>query len=227
MTNHQPQDSDTRARILEAAARVFAAKGYHDTHVDEIVTASQTSKGSVYFYFPSKQHIFFSLIDQFVELLEKRLNAALKQDIPGVARVDAALNICETTFGQYRTLAKIAFIQAVGLGAVFEEKRREINDRFANIIRAHLDRSVADGSLPALNTEVAARVWIGALNEIVLRWVYAGEPHPERVFPTLRLMLLRSVGVPEDNLHPPPSLNRGTTKSKFRLVEPLDSKLIY
>ena len=64
---------DTRTRILEAAVRVFAEKGYHETRMDDIVSASQTSKGSVYFYFPSKQEIFFGLIETFASLLESRL----------------------------------------------------------------------------------------------------------------------------------------------------------
>ena len=43
-----PLDStqETRSRILEAAVKVFASKGYHDTKVDDIVKDSGTSKGS-------------------------------------------------------------------------------------------------------------------------------------------------------------------------------------
>lgn len=53
----------TRQRIVEAAIAVFAEKGYHDAAVDEIVRASGTSKGAFYFHFPSKEEIFFALIE--------------------------------------------------------------------------------------------------------------------------------------------------------------------
>ena len=59
------QNDNTRQRILNAAIHIFASKGYHDTRVDEIVSASQTSKGAVYFHFPSKQEIFLGLVDEF------------------------------------------------------------------------------------------------------------------------------------------------------------------
>ncbi|MBN1303113.1 MAG: TetR/AcrR family transcriptional regulator [Anaerolineales bacterium] len=188
---------ETRGRILEAAAQVFAAKGYHDTKVDDIVSKSKTSKGAFYFYFPSKQDIFMALVDAFADLLENQLKTRLDAQASGIARMDAALRVCLDTFGQYRALAKIALVQATGLGEAFEEKRRAINERFSRVIRDNLDRAVADGSIPALNTEVAARAWIGALNEIVLSWVYTATPDPAESLPALRRLLLQSVGVSE------------------------------
>lgn len=186
---------ETRARILEAAVTVFASKGYHDTKVDDIVSESKTSKGSFYFYFPSKQDIFLALVDTFADLLEKQLHNRLAAEASGMARVDLALRVCLETFGQYRGLAKIALVQATGLGLAFEEKRRTVNDRFIEIIKKNLDEAIEDGSIPALDTEVAACAWIGSLNEIVLRWVYTGQPDPVRSLPVLRRMLLQSIGV--------------------------------
>jgi len=188
---------ETRSRILEAAVNVFASKGYHDTKVDDIVSQSQTSKGSFYFYFPSKQDIFMALVDTFAELLESRLRERLSSESSGTARVDAALRVCLETFGQYRSLAKIALVQATGLGAAFEEKRQAVNQRFIEIVRENLDAAVADGGIPPMDTEVAACAWVGALNEIVLRWVYTGQPDPQRSLPALRRLMLQSVGIPE------------------------------
>lgn len=199
-----PADSmqETRSRILEAAVQVFASKGYHDTKVDDIVAQSQTSKGAFYFYFPSKQDIFLALVDAFADLLESRLRERLSAETSGTARVEAALRVCLETFGQYRALAKIALVQATGLGAAFEQKRQAVNQRFIAIVRENLEAAVADGSIPPLDTEVAACAWVGALNEIVLRWVYTGQPDPQRSLPTLRRLLLLSVGVPKERIPP-------------------------
>lgn len=188
---------ETRERILAAAVTVFAAKGYHDTKVDDIVAESQTSKGSFYFYFPSKQEIFLALVDTFADLLETRLKQRFAAEASGMARVELALRVCMETFGQYRGLAKIALVQATGLGLAFEEKRRAVNDRFIKIIQENLDEAVAEGSLPALDTEIVACAWVGALNEIILRWIYTGEPDPARALPALQTFFLQSVGKQE------------------------------
>ena len=191
---------DTRQKILDAAAQVFAEKGYHDTRVDEIVSRSSTSKGAVYHYFPGKQQIFFALIDEFVALLESRLREAIETESRGIERVHAALQTGFQTFRQYRTLAKIALVQAVGLGRAFEEKRAEIDERFIRLIQQYLEEAVAEGSIPPLEPDIAARAWMGALDAIIIRWIYTGEPDLDRAFPALRDLLLRSVGVSEERI---------------------------
>lgn len=192
--------NETRTRILEAAAQVFAQKGYHETRVDDIVTASGTSKGSVYFHFPSKEKIFLALIDTFTSLLESRLLDSIQKEQHGLQQVDAALGASLGLFNQYRGLAKIVLVQAVGLGAAFEERRRAINDRFSQIVREQIERGIQDGSIPAQNAELAARAWVGALNEIVIHWIYTGAPDLEQSVPALRAFLLRSIGVPENRI---------------------------
>ena len=81
------------------------------------------------------------------------MRVAIEKEEHGLKRVDAAIRICMETFGQHRALAKIALVQAVGLGEAFERKRREINDRFARIIEENLAQAIADGSIPKIDTE--------------------------------------------------------------------------
>ncbi len=196
------ETNDTRTKILEAAVQVFAQKGYHETRVDDIVAESKTSKGSVYFYFPSKQDIFLGLIDTFSGLLESRLNDAIQKEAHGIQQMESALQVSLSLFSQYRTLAKIVLVQAVGLGTAFEARRREINDRFAKIIQARLERAVLDKSIPPLQADLAARAWVGALNEVVIHWIYTGEPDLESAIPALQIFLLRSIGVANGETQP-------------------------
>jgi AcrR family transcriptional regulator len=187
----------TRGRIVEAALSVFSRKGYHDTSVDEIVWESRTSKGAVYFLFPNKQALFLSLVDKFADLLERRVSEAISAETTGIRRVSAALQACLETFGRYRPLAKIMLVQAVGLGAIFEEKRLEVHQRFVELIRVNLEQAIAEGDVAPVDTEVVATAWMGAINEVVIQWVYTGQPEPERIIGTMRPMLLRSVGFEE------------------------------
>lgn len=189
-----PEPADTRTRILEAAVRVFAEKGYHETRMDDIVNASNTSKGSLYFHFPNKQEIFFGLIETFAGLLESRLKDSLASEQHGSDQLDSALTGSLRLFSQYRALAKIVLVQAVGLGTAFEQRRRAINDRFTAIIQDRIDNGIQDGSLPAQNAELTARAWVGALNEIVIHWIYTGSPDLETAVPEIKAFLLRSIG---------------------------------
>ena len=44
----------TKSKIVKAAWNLFYKKGYHATTIDDIITASRTSKGSFYHYFKGK-----------------------------------------------------------------------------------------------------------------------------------------------------------------------------
>lgn len=195
MSDEQQTTSEsTRERILDAALDIFSNKGYHDTRLDEIVQESRTSKGSIYFHFPNKEKLFLALVDQFADLLERRVNEAIQKEAQGMRRVQAALESVLNTFGKYRRPAKLLLVQAVGLGNVFEKKRLEINDRFAHLIQTYLDEAVKLGEIEPADTPVIAHAWMGAIYNVVIQWVYTNDPKPDRIMSALLPMLLRSVG---------------------------------
>lgn len=184
----------TKARILDAALSTFSRKGYHDTRLDDIVDESETSKGAIYFHFANKERLFLALVDQFADLLERRVLDAIDGKAEGMARVQIALETVLDTFGRYRRPAKILLVQAVGLGNIFENKRAEVTDRFARLIEGYLKEAIRLGDIEQVDTEVVAYAWMGAIYGIVIRWVTTGEPEPARIMNSLVPLLLRSVG---------------------------------
>lgn len=186
----------TRNKILDAALDVFANKGYHDTKLDEIANESSTSKGSIYFHFPNKERLFLSLVDQFSDLLEKQTRKAIESEPEGIGRVEIALTTVLETFARYRRPAKVLLVQAMGLGQPFEQKRLEVNERFARMIAEYLEEAIEAGEIPIENIDVefTSHAWIGAIYHLVIRWVYTGEPHSEKIVQELVPMLLRTVG---------------------------------
>ncbi|MDT7598859.1 MAG: hypothetical protein QOK26_936, partial [Pseudonocardiales bacterium] len=58
---------ERREQILAAAADVFRAKGYQATGISDIATQLGSDRANVYYYFASKQEIYFTLVQQAVE----------------------------------------------------------------------------------------------------------------------------------------------------------------
>ena len=185
----------TRDKILQAAREVFAEKGYHRALVDDIVRASQTSKGAVYHHFPNKEALFLALVDEFAERLAEAVAAAIGRAHGALGKVEAAVTAGLETFARHQDLARILLLESVSLGPAYQSKRQEVHGRFAALIQAHIDEAVAEGSIPPVDTRVATLAWLGALNEIVVQWLHSGRPdlHAEAV-PALVPMLLRSIG---------------------------------
>ena len=56
-----------RQRLLDAARRVFAERGYHAATIEAIAHESGLSNGAVYYNFAGKEDLFLALFDQEVE----------------------------------------------------------------------------------------------------------------------------------------------------------------
>ena len=133
------------------------------------------------------EHLAGQLID--------RMESSISSERGGIAKVDVALRTVLTSFASHRSLARILLVEVVGLGHGFDPRLYEVRARFTEAIKKHLDRAVDDGAIPPQDTEIAARVWLGAINEVVARWLYADPAESlEDSLPALRLLLLRSVG---------------------------------
>ena len=185
----------TRRRLLDAAETVFADKGYHGAAVDDIIHASDSSKGGFYFHFPNKEAIFLALIEALTPKLEAAVDSAIASEADPVAQLDAALRVALETFSRHRRLSKILLVEAVGLGHGFDEKLMRVRGRFAAMIQRRLDLAVQAGRIAPMDTETVSWAWFGAINEIVVRWLITGQPERlESIFPALRALLLRSVG---------------------------------
>lgn len=67
---------NVKRRIVDAAWELFYEKGYDDTTVEDIIKLSDTSKGSFYYYFGSKDSLLDTLstiLDEYYAELEEKL----------------------------------------------------------------------------------------------------------------------------------------------------------
>lgn len=197
MPSEQLRSKTRRQRVLDAALELFTRDGYGDTLVDDIARASDTSKGGVYFHFPSKQVLFLSLLDEAARLLIDRIERAMEAEPDPLARGDAALRAVLQTFSGHRALARLLLVDALGADREFNNKMAELHQAFAALIERQLDEAVTQGALPPLDTEVASVAWFGAVNQVVTRWVLTGRPaRLEAAYPALRQLLLHGLGAP-------------------------------
>ena len=132
----------TRAELLDAAAEVFARRGYHAATVDEIAARAGLSKGSVYWTFASKEELFLALLD---ERVDRPIRAVM--DISGSApreqitapAVDAALAQLvreQPEFIQLLVEYWTAAVRDPRLRARYVERQHALRDTLAGVLRA-------------------------------------------------------------------------------------------
>lgn len=197
----QERSTRRRERILDAAFTVFSRRGYRQAGVDEVGRQADTSKGGVYFHFPTKEALFLELLKTTADRLVGKVERAIATVSDPIERADIALATVLGVFAGHRTMARLFLIDAVGAGSEFQAELQLLHERFSGLIAEQLDAAVEDGSIAPIDTRIAAMAWFGALNEVVMRWLMSEQQaRLEDAYPTLRAILLRSVGIAEDRI---------------------------
>lgn len=78
----------TREYLLQAAAEVFAERGFHEATLDEVAAAAGFTKGAVYSNFKNKDDLFLALLEDAYGREIAALRATLaNSDVPPEARI--------------------------------------------------------------------------------------------------------------------------------------------
>ena len=85
--NRQERKTQTRERLIDAAAIVFAQRGFETATLDEVAAAAGYTKGAVYSNFASKTDLFIALIERRIEVQAAEHSRRFEgQDLAAVAR---------------------------------------------------------------------------------------------------------------------------------------------
>ena len=83
----QPRAFETREKILQAASRLFALKGYHDAKLEEVLNTAQVSKGAFFHQFRDREDLGFAVLDWHMDRRRQLLDA-IEQELPLARRGD-------------------------------------------------------------------------------------------------------------------------------------------
>ena len=146
----------TLERLLEAGATVFAARGYHAARVDDIVKQAQTSHGTFYLYFASKEDLFRALAldvtESMVELARSLPPLTADDSGPLAEWLEQFQRLYERNVAVIRTWTEAEMVES-DMGHVGGELVAQFSDRVANRIREaarDLDPVIAGLALVAM-----------------------------------------------------------------------------
>jgi AcrR family transcriptional regulator len=121
-----------RAEILDAAALVFAQRGYRGTDVQVVADAIRVGKGTVYRYFPTKRALFLGAADRAMRRLSEHIDERVA-DVP-----DPVDQIAEAV------RAYLAFFDAhPEYVELLIQERAEFKDRKKPTYLVHRDANIA------------------------------------------------------------------------------------
>ena len=172
--------TDVKETIIQESIKLFLAKGFRGTSVKEITEAVGIGRGTLYWYFKSKDEILESIFDRwekaFVEGLRKAVNG---REGDFVAKYKA-FHKFSTEFARDQRELAIVFNnltnEIVGSHSPAEPMIKAAHDRYCKVLQDMLEEGKKDGSVrkdidPSLYAHVIASSHTGMLVE----WFIADE----------------------------------------------------
>jgi TetR/AcrR family fatty acid metabolism transcriptional regulator len=166
------RSDDKRHRILQAATRVFARKGYFGARVSEIARRAGVADGTIYLYFKSKEDILVALFDEVMAEHLERGRGELSSIRGAAARLQAIAEHHLRLFGENPDLAVVFQVELRQSTKFLERFTASWLQDYFSLISGVIEEGQREGALRAdLPRKVATKAFFGALDEMVTSWI--------------------------------------------------------
>ena len=162
---HRALVQERQKQILDAAARIFAEKGFAGTTIRDVARAAGVSEGSIYLYFKNKQDLLVHLPRQFMQPpLEAFQQASVQggtdpehllrfmaQNMVNVITQNRELmRVLFTSLGTMDDATRATYMREVPLYAMDLIQKYIRAQQAAGIFRQDIDPAIASRVLPGM-----------------------------------------------------------------------------
>jgi AcrR family transcriptional regulator len=189
-----PRRAQTRQTLLDAAATLFAERGYHGTTVPNIVRAAGVSQGTFYQYFGNRRDVLVALT-QVAREPARRSHSPKPGNFADLMREEINWYLIESM--RYTTLSKVwhdAAAHDPEIASMVRQAQTERAKQLAALIGAI---ETTAGLIP----EIAAIAIVAMIDEFTFRWLVDGEGPPRTTAEvlaaseTLNLLISQALGL--------------------------------
>lgn len=185
----------TRARVMEAARRVFEDRGYIETRVSDIVEEAGIAVGSFYTYFPSREALFLTLVRDFYVNLDP-VSLEGDDDENAIEIIDRSVR---AYFDFYRAHTKMMTLIESTAVLIPEVNDIRLERRRLNVARnvKAITRMQEAGIIPGwLDPFVTANALLAMIANFAYSWMVLGEEFEDELAARhMTTLWARSLGI--------------------------------
>jgi TetR/AcrR family transcriptional regulator, fatty acid metabolism regulator protein len=166
---------DKPRRILDAAVRVFAARGYEASRVGDVAKEAGVAYGLVYHYYGSKEAVLEAVFREAWGRLLAAVALAEQTGEDAAEQLELVVKIVLRAWRDDPDLVRL-LVREVTRNVHIQDELDEIGQAFATLERM-IGRGQADGTFRSdLDPKLAAWMLYGALEEVLTGWVLGQLP---------------------------------------------------
>ena len=163
-----------RNTMLKAAEKLFIDVGYHETTMDQIAEEAEYSKGTLYNYFENKEHFYFCILIEKLEIFSQALKKRIQKQSDIENKIIVMIDYYFDFFYKNAGFFKIAQSEKYSLDRHTREKFIEgLKERYHNHL-ANISEMLRDSKYNPEKTELLATAITGILNSLLTRKLLTG-----------------------------------------------------
>ena len=153
-------EEDTRQRILDAALRLFADRGYDGTTTKDLATAAHVAEGTLFRHFPSKKNILIEVASLgWVEILTDLLTEL--SEMGSYKAVDRVMKRRMLNFQKNNALMRVCFMEAQFHPELRDRIHSEAIVKMTDVAEAFFQTAIDRGIYRPMNPKIVASVFLG------------------------------------------------------------------
>jgi len=169
------RNADKYQRILDAAAAVFAEKGFFTSRIADIADRADVADGTVYLYFKNKDEILMTVIHTAFDAFMSLARTELKKLPDPVERLRRLATLHLEAMGSNRNLAVVFQMELRQSARFLSEFSHHHMIEYLQLVREAIRDGQARGLFRReMSDKYAANCFFGALDEMVTSWVLSG-----------------------------------------------------
>lgn len=185
--------AETRAKLIEAAFRVFADKGFGLVRIDDVCSAAGYTRGAFYSQFDNLDELFFTLYDERAQIIANQVAEAILVDAD-TTNIEAAIERVTATLLLDRDwlLVKTDFLMYAARHPDVAERLTAHRANLRLAVEQRLEIASDSLNLPEAIGDIpnAARAVVAAYDGVTVQLLLDGDMSAARIWLTQLLTVL-------------------------------------
>jgi len=161
------RSSDKYHRIIHAATKVFAKKGFFHAKVSDIAKEAQVADGTIYIYFENKDDILISLFEEQMKAVLDNMVVQISKENDPVRKLQRFALTHLQLIEQSKSMAEIIQVELRQSSKFMKEYKNEKFGQYLDLIADIIQEGQRKGVFkPEIIPGLAKRAFFGALDEL-------------------------------------------------------------
>lgn len=170
--NAEKIGSDKYQKIIQAATRVFAEKGFYNAKVSDVAREAQVADGTIYLYFKNKDDLLISIFEESMDVFTATVLTQLGQTQNPVEKLARFIQLHLELVRKNQDTAQVLQVELRQSAKFMKEYAGTKFKEYLSIISSILEEGKEKGVFrSSINPFIVKRALFGAIDEMALEWV--------------------------------------------------------